>query len=166
MNEANQTGGAKAPPSRRFRSTKTFGHDLGLSAAFRQWRADSHCKYLHGYALAFTLTFEADDLDNRNWVMDFGGLKEVKDLITAIFDHKTLVAIDDPELTRFEALADAKVIDLVVVQATGCEAFAAQVYRMTQMWLNRAGHAPRVRLVSVECREHGANSAIFMGQVV
>ena len=31
-----------------FLSTKTYGHDLGLSAAFRQWRAESHCRLIHG----------------------------------------------------------------------------------------------------------------------
>ena len=56
----------------KFKSTKTYGHDLGFSAAFRQWRADSHCKYIHGYALAFRFEFEADELDVRNWVVDFG----------------------------------------------------------------------------------------------
>jgi 6-pyruvoyltetrahydropterin/6-carboxytetrahydropterin synthase len=41
------------------RATKTYGDDLGLSVAFRQWRADSHCRYLHGYAIGVRLTFEA-----------------------------------------------------------------------------------------------------------
>lgn len=27
-------------------STKTYGHEVGLSATFRQWRASSHCRLL------------------------------------------------------------------------------------------------------------------------
>ena len=34
-----------------YRSSKTYGHEIGLSAAFRQWRAQSHCRLIHGYAL-------------------------------------------------------------------------------------------------------------------
>jgi 6-pyruvoyltetrahydropterin/6-carboxytetrahydropterin synthase len=146
-----------------YRATKTFGHDLGLSACFRQWKAASHCRFLHGYALSFALVFEADELDARNWVLDFGGLKELRDWLASNFDHWTLVAVDDPDMDRFEALADAGVIRLRRVPATGCEAFAELVCRAASEWLAAKGHAPRVRLVSVECREHGANSALYMG---
>jgi 6-pyruvoyltetrahydropterin/6-carboxytetrahydropterin synthase len=48
-------------------STKTYDHNEGLSCAFRQWRAkDSHCRWIHGYALAVKFTFgckELEDLD-------------------------------------------------------------------------------------------------------
>ena len=37
----------------RFLSSKKYGHDRGLSTAFRQWRADSHCRFMHGYSLEF-----------------------------------------------------------------------------------------------------------------
>lgn len=62
----------------KYISTKQYGHELGLSCAFRQWKADSHCKYIHGYALAFKFKFETDTLDSNNWVVDFGNLKELK----------------------------------------------------------------------------------------
>ena len=52
-------------------STKTYKH-LG-PVAYRQWRADSHCNLIHGYALSFHFEFESEELDARNWVMDFGG---------------------------------------------------------------------------------------------
>ncbi len=143
-----------------YRSTKTYGHDLGLSCAFRQWRADSHCNRLHGYALAVRLVFEADRLDARNWVIDFGGLKAVKSWLVARFDHTTLVAIDDPELSTFRELDSRGVIELLEVPATGCEAFAGMIYRHVDEWLRLEGHAPRVALASVEVMEHGANSAI------
>lgn len=58
----------------RFFSIKKYGHERGLSAAFRQWRADSHCKFLHGYSLEFEFEFGAHELDERNWVVDFGGI--------------------------------------------------------------------------------------------
>lgn len=144
-------------------STKTYGHEVGLSCAFRQWRAESHCRFLHGYAIAVRLEFEADELDVRNWVVDFGSLKSFKHQLETIFDHKTLVAEDDPKLPMFEVMDREGMIQLMRVEATGCEAFAKAIYDLAVWWLKDNGYAPRVRMRSVEVREHGANSAIYTG---
>lgn len=142
-------------------STKTYGHNLGLSACFRQWRAQSHCRFLHGYALAIAFKFEAEALDERNWVVDFGGLKPLKAILEDTFDHKLIVAEDDPLLPTLTALGMQGLAQVVVLPAVGCEKFAEYIYEVTEQWLRDAGFAPRCRLVSVEVREHGANSAIF-----
>lgn len=144
-----------------FRSTKTYGHELGLSAVFRQWRAESHCNQLHGYALSFKFTFEADELDDRNWVMDFGGLKSLKKKLTETFDHKLVVAQDDPKLAEIRALAAAGIADISIVEAVGCEKFAELAAGFAQEVINEIGEASRIRILEVECREHGANSAIY-----
>jgi 6-pyruvoyltetrahydropterin/6-carboxytetrahydropterin synthase len=142
---------------------------VGLSACFRQWRAASHCNKLHGYALSVGLVFEADTLDARNWVVDFGGLKEVKAWLAEQYDHKTLVAHDDPEHAVFQAMQVAGVADVLWVEAVGCEAFAKAIYDHVAEWLTfqgwggAAGRVGRVKLVSVEVREHGANSALYVG---
>lgn len=141
-------------------STKQYGHEIGLSACFRQWRAESHCRLLHGYALAVKFTFGATELDVRNWVVDFGSLKSLKGRLEDTFDHKLLVAEDDPALDTFMFLHNSKLAEVVVVPATGCEAFAKLIFDTTEIWLKDAGYAPRVTLVSVEVKEHGANSAI------
>lgn len=146
-----------------FLSTKTYGHEIGLSACFRQHRADSHCRLLHGYALAVTVKFKADELDVRNWVVDFGSLKSFKGRLEDTFDHKLLVAEDDPMKDELCALAGLGLADCVVVEATGCEAFAKLIYEFTELWLRDNGYAPRVSVFSVEVREHGANSAIYIG---
>lgn len=151
-----------------YRSTKTYGHEVGLSACFRQWRAThSHCRFLHGYALSITLTFEADELDHRNWVQDFGGLKEIKELLVRTFDHKTVVALDDPWIDHFYELKNQGVIDLVTMEAVGCEAFAKHVFEQVEAWLVKQAaddllDEPRVTLAAVEVREHGANSALYV----
>lgn len=146
-----------------FRSTKTFGHELGLSAAFRQWRADSHCKYVHGYALAVRVEFGCVALDVRNWVVDFGSLKSFKGMLENTFDHKLLVAEDDPHLSYFQAGEKMGLMQIVVVEATGCEAFAKLIFEYAELWLKDNGYANRCHIVSVEVREHGANSAIYTG---
>ncbi len=143
-------------------STKRYGHEVGLSCAFRQWKAESHCKFLHGYALAFKFVFEAEELDERNWVVDFGGLKGLKGILEDNFDHKTIVAEDDPRLEWFKRGHLLGILQICIFPAGGCEKFAEYVYEVAEQWLKDAGFAPRVRLVSVEVSEHGANSALYM----
>jgi len=147
-----------------YRSTKTFGHELGLSCAFRQWRANhSHCSKLHGYALSIKFTFEADELDDKNWVMDFGGFKELKERLQYWFDHTTVVARDDPERERFKRLHAAGVIDMREMENVGCEKFAEFMY-FTACEVLRQKLGDRVKVVSCEVAEHGANSAIYIGE--
>jgi 6-pyruvoyltetrahydropterin/6-carboxytetrahydropterin synthase len=146
-----------------YQSTKTFGHHLGLSVAFRQHKAGSHCRFMHGYALAFRFVFEANELDERHWVVDFGSLKSLKGWLEDTFDHKVIVAEDDPQIAWFREGHRLGVLDLVELPAAGCEKFAEYVFGATETWLEANGYAPRCRLVSVEVMEHGANSAIFTG---
>ncbi len=143
-----------------YRSTKTYGHELGLSCCFRQWRADhSHCSLLHGYALAVRIEFAADELDHRNWVQDFGGLKEVKNYLQDTFDHKVVVAADDPEMFTFGRLQEMGLAEIRVMERVGCEAFAEAIFKTVESIID----SDRVSVASVEVKEHGANSAIYLG---
>lgn len=144
-----------------FFSTKTFGHNLGLSACFRQHRAESHCRLLHGYALAVELIFAADELDVRNWVVDFGSLKSLKGWLEDTFDHTLLVAEDDPKKDQLYELEAHGLARIVEVPATGCEAFAKLIFDATEVWLKDNGYSPRCWLCSVKVSEHGANSAVY-----
>lgn len=144
-----------------YKSTKTYGHELGFSCAFRQHRADSHCRLIHGYALSFKFVFASSTLDVRNWVVDFGGLKPLKQMLEDTFDHTLLVAIDDPKLAELKALETMGLARVVPVEATGCEATAKMVFEVTEQWLKDAGYGSRVWVESVEVAEHGANSAIY-----
>lgn len=146
----------------KYYSTKTFGNDRGLSCAFRQWRATSHCNQVHGYSLGFRFIFEADTLDDRNWVYDFGNTKWIKIYLEEAFDHTTAVAADDPHLNLFKSMDDAGVLTLRIFSAVGCEKFAEIVYTdIASQVAHETQH--RVRLKSVEVFEHGSNSAIYEG---
>ena len=142
----------------RFYSSKKYGHERGLSAAFRQWRADSHCRFVHGYSLEFEYVFGASELDENNWVVDFGGLKELEDWLKQNFDHKTLVAIDDPMYKIFEEMDEKQVIRMVPVESTGCEMFAKMAMQYANDLIGRL-YGDRCWVESVTVREHGANSA-------
>ena len=160
----------------KYYSTKTYGNDRGLSCCFRQWRAThSHCSLLHGYSIGVKLIFECEELDERNWVMDFGGLKDFKNWLEYMFDHTVLVAEDDPKLDFFKQLNtmddgyNAKgICDLRIVPGVGCEKFAELCYTKMAELLEEDKKAdralnPTVQLKSVEVFEHGANSAIYEG---
>ncbi len=149
----------------KFLSTKTYGHEQGLSVCFRQHKAThSHCSKLHGYAIAVKLTFGCSELDDKNWVQDFGGLKKVKNFLTDHFDHTLVIADDDPELEVFRDLERIGLVDLVTMPKVGCEAFAQFIFQAIEAMFveeyERSDHH-RVWIESVEVMEHGANSAIY-----
>ena len=141
-------------------STKTYGHNIGLSACFRQPNAHSHCKFLHGYSLAFRFTFGCRELDDRNWVVDFGGLKPLKAWLEDTFDHKVVLDKDDPFMDTFKILENAGLAELTIVDGVGVEKFAEHAYNFADALIYEMTDG-RCWVVSVECMEHGANSAIY-----
>lgn len=148
----------------KYISTKEY-KQIG-PVAYRQWRADSHCKHLHGYALSFKFEFECDELDVRNWAMDYGGLKPLKSLLEDWFDHTLLVAEDDPmhdELVHLGKLGLAKITE---VEKTGCEGIADFLYEyINTIFMPNYGkeEAKRLWCCKVEVRETDANMAMRVG---
>jgi 6-pyruvoyltetrahydropterin/6-carboxytetrahydropterin synthase len=141
--------------------TKHYPHSLGLSACFRQWRAKSHCRFFHGYSLAFTFDFCARDLDARNWVIDFGSMRPLKSWLEDTFDHKLLFAGDDPEQDIIHDMARRNVAQIEMLDNVGCEAFAELAFRQAQALLKNAGLSPRVSITKVTVAEHEGNSASY-----
>ncbi len=141
-------------------STKTYGHNIGLSACFRQPKAHSHCKFLHGYSLQFKFTFEASELDEKNWVVDFGGLKPLKAWLEDTFDHKVVLDESDPMMYHFETLQTVGLAELTVLDGVGVEKFAYHAWEFANKLVIDMTEG-RCRCIEVECAEHGANSAIY-----
>jgi 6-pyruvoyltetrahydropterin/6-carboxytetrahydropterin synthase len=149
-----------------FQSTKLFD---GYSACFRQWKAEgTHCKFLHGYAVSFRVWFEGE-LDERNWVWDFGGMKRAngnidgmspKAFFDHLLDHTTIVAQDDPYLSLFESMDKDGIIQLRVLPSVGCERFAEYLYGKINTFLSEETNR-RVRATKVEVYEHERNSASY-----
>ena len=150
----------------KFQSTKIFD---GYSTVFRQWKAEgTHCKFLHGYGISFKIVFEGD-LDERNWVWDFGGMKRAKSKIDGMnpkewmdymFDHTMIVAQDDPFLYAAIEMEDAGIVQLRILPATGAEQFAKYIYDKVNTFVLEETNN-RVRVVSVEFKEHSKNTAIY-----
>ena len=146
----------------KYISTKTY-KQLG-PVAYRQWRADSHCNLIHGYALSFHFEFESDTLDVRNWVMDFGGLKPLKNLLEDWFDHTLLVAQDDPMREHLLDLGRNRLAKITEVEKTGCEGIADFLYEyVNTIFLPGYGEKDRIWCSRVEVRETDSNMAMRVG---
>lgn len=163
---------------RKWISTKLYGPTEGLAVCYRQWRADRKsgkgttelysrteipgCSALHGYALSFYFEFESDTLDARNWVVDFGSLRPLKEFLKESFDHTMLVAEDDPEFETFEMLHNKALAKMVVVEKTGCEGLSSFLLDyVNEIFLpeHYPNGAQDIRCRRVEVRETPSNSA-------
>jgi len=148
------------PISYKYTSTKEYID--AFPVAYRQWRDDGKCSIVHGYALSVKFYFGANDLDVRNWVQDYGGLRPLKEQLEEWFDHRLLVAIDDPHRDLLIALHNAKIAKVTEVEKTGCEALADFLYKyVNTIFLPSYGKAESERIwcYRVEVRETQANMA-------
>jgi 6-pyruvoyltetrahydropterin/6-carboxytetrahydropterin synthase len=151
-----------------FQSTKLFD---GYSTVFRQWKAEgTHCRFLHGYGVSFRVWFEGE-LDERNWVWDFGGMKRAKSTIDGknpkewmdyMFDHTTVVAEDDPGINGFKTMDQLGIIQLRIIPAVGAEQFAKFIFEKLNMFVQEETSS-RVKVTRVEFMEHHKNTAIYEG---
>ena len=139
-----------------YKVTKTYGHDRGYSCAFRQWSAESNCKYLHGYSLSFKITLQSPTLDINNWVYDFGNFSFLENWLTQNFDHTLLVAKNDPEKEML-MLLNNKVARVIELEKISCEYFAEMTFRYIDNHLSNID----VEVISVEVSEHGSNAGIY-----
>ena len=149
-----------------FKSTKLFD---GFSCCFRQWKAETtHCRFLHGYGVSFKVTFEGE-LDHRNWVWDFGGMKRAKTKIDDMspkewmdymFDHTIIVAEDDPYINTLQQLDNAGIAQVRIVPATGAEKFVEYIYNKLSKFVYKETE-DRVTIKRVEFMEHNKNTAIY-----
>ena len=152
----------------KFQSTKVFD---GFSCVFRQWKAETtHCKYVHGYGVSFKVWFEGD-LDERNWVWDFGGMKRAKTQIDNMsakewmdymFDHTMIIAEDDPFIESFKLMDQAGAAQVRILPAVRAEKFAEYIYNKLQEFVNTETEG-RVKVVQVQFMENQRNSAIYKG---
>ena len=149
----------------KYTSTKEYID--AFPCAYRQWRANSHCNLIHGYSFSIKFWFGCNDLDARNWAADYGGLKELKQILEDQFDHTTLVSSDDPELDWYKEAEKRGIMKLTILPKLGCEALADQLYKFVNgvyipdYW--GPGEAERLWCYRVEVRETQSNMAFREG---
>ena len=107
--------------------------------------------------------FGTDHLDVRNWVVDYGGLGELKSFLDEQFDHTLLVAEDEPEMDLYKQLQERGIARLTVLPKLGCEGMSSMLYKyingvfIPDMW--GPGEAERLWCYRVEVRETENNMA-------
>lgn len=143
-----------------FFSTKRFGP---ISTGHRQWRDSGHCAYVHGYGRIVKVEFGCTELDDKGWVVDFGGLKEFKKWLESEWDHRLLISSEDPELNEFQQQHERGIIDLNVMDAgkgygPGIEQSAKYVFDNLEAQIQQM-YGGRCWVESVEIWEHENNSA-------
>ena len=153
------------PISYKYTSTKEYVD--AFPCAYRQWRADSHCNSIHGYSFSIKLFFGTNDLDIRNWVADYGGLKELKKILEEQFDHTLLVAEDDPYIDVFKMVERQNLAKLTILPRLGCESLADYIYKFINTvyipdYLGK-GESDRLWCYRVEVRETQSNMAFREG---
>jgi 6-pyruvoyltetrahydropterin/6-carboxytetrahydropterin synthase len=142
----------------KYQSTKVI--ELG-STAFRQPKATSHCKNIHGYQLKAKIWLGANELDDKNWVFDFGAFKELSNNLQKTFDHKLVIDKNDPAKPAFRELERYGAAEIIEMDGVGIEKFAQYVFDQTDTYVKFATK-DRVWCEKVEVFEHDKNSAIFL----
>jgi 6-pyruvoyltetrahydropterin/6-carboxytetrahydropterin synthase len=141
-----------------YQSTKLI--ELG-SCAFRQHGAShSHCHLLHGYQLKAKFYFSASSLDSNNWAIDFGGLKQLKQILNDQFDHTLCIAENDPLLEVFQHLHNLGGCNLKVMSGVGIEKTAEWCFNAATQFIKDT-YGDRCWVEKVEVYEHENNSAIY-----
>lgn len=152
-----------------FQSTKRIGP---ISTTHRNWKAacnlnrdSTWCSYIHGYSRYVEFTFEGE-LDEKQWVFDYGYFKEERKWIESQWDHKVLIASDDPELPLLRSLHDKRLIDINVMDVSkgwgpGIEGSCKFLFDNIQpsVWDKTQD---RVNITKIQIWEHEFNSSMFI----
>lgn len=156
-----------------FKSTKRIGP---ISTNHRNWHAltnvnrDSrHCGLIHGYSRIVEFVF-VGQTDACQWVVDFGNLKDVKKWLEERWDHKTLVASDDPQLDKIKEMDEAGIIDLTVVDVDNGLHWGPGMEGSCKWVFDEVGKIVKDKtfglaaIETVQIWEHENNSAIYRGE--
>ena len=144
----------------KFKSYKRIGP---ISTGHRQWKHDGHCSFVHGYGRYVEFTFTCEERDERGWVMDFGNLKGIKKWLEREWDHRLLVAHDDPQIPLLKVLNDNGVAYLNIMPkeyGPGIEDSCKYVYDRVNPMIAELTDG-RVWIEKVRVYEHENNWAEF-----
>lgn len=152
-----------------YQSTKKFGP---ITTTHRNWHAAENenrnsrkCSLIHGYSRYVEVTFQGE-LDNHGWVYDFGLCKEMKQLLEDNWDHKVLIASDDPELpylleAQERGLMDVTIMNILHGWTPAIEGSAKWCFDKFQEIVDKYTDG-RVQIVKVQVWEHENNSASYV----
>jgi 6-pyruvoyltetrahydropterin/6-carboxytetrahydropterin synthase len=150
----------------KYQSTKILE---GYSICFRDDKQIPRLQKLYGGAISFKLWFEGE-LDNRNWVVDFGFLKRskykiknivdpydnsleemsIKEYMDWLFDHTLIISENDSYLTKIKYMThNSDIAQLRVLPQSNLEFFTKHVYNIITEAINEE-HGDRIKISKIE----------------
>jgi len=146
--------------SQMFTCTKVY---RDVPFAHRQHRHNGNCSFIHGHNWGIGLEFGCKQLDERGFVVDFGGLAYIKTWIDQNLDHACLLAADDPER---EALLKShhKLFKSLIVPSASTEGIAQFLFNILDPMVRKESQG-RAWLIAVHLYEDSKNSARYQPDV-
>ena len=127
--------------------------------AHRQFRHEGRCAFIHGHNWAIEIEFACTKLDERGFVVDFGGLGFLKKWIDENLDHACLFAEADPE--RAALLKNhPKLFKPLVIDSVSTEGIAKFLFETFEPMVHRE-FGERVWVQQIILHEDTKNSARY-----
>lgn len=86
-----------------------------ICVAHRNWKSKTHCSFIHGYARSVELVVGCHQLAEEDWVYDFSKFKEIRKFLEENWDHRLLIADDDPQLEELKRMHELKLLNLNIM---------------------------------------------------
>lgn len=126
--------------------------------AHRQPNHKGHCRFVHGHNWGFEFEFSAQEKDDCGFVVDFGGLKALKETIDDQFDHRLVLNLDDPLLAPLNAAQELTGSSVKAVKDCSCEGLAEYMLELASALVSVITKG-RVQVDRCTCYEDSKNSA-------
>ena len=127
--------------------------------AHRQFRHEGRCAFIHGHNWAIEIEFACTKLDERGFVVDFGGLGFLKKWIDENLDHACLFAEADPERTAL-LKNHPKLFKPLVIDSVSTEGIAKHLFETFDPMV-RKEFAGRAWVQQIILHEDTKNSARY-----
>lgn len=131
--------------------------------AHRASAHSGHCRFIHGHNWSFEFEFVAVERDACGFVVDFGGLKDLKNWLDAYFDHKLVLSDTDPLLPELSAAQSLTGDEVTVVLDCSCEGIAKLVLEKASRIITGLTNG-RARVKRVTVQEDSKNSATAVAE--
>ena len=127
--------------------------------AHRQPVHDGHCALIHGHNWGVIIEFQASELDECGFVVDFGKLKMLKRYLDT-FDHALVINDSDSQKETLLELEEKGLARIVIVDSCSSEGLALHFYNEFSKLINET-FGERVTIKALTVTEDSKNSATF-----
>jgi len=128
--------------------------------AHRQHKHDGFCRSIHGHNWSFIIELGCYDLDEQGFVLDFGKMKFIKNILDENFDHTLVISQNDTNFDTFQDLAKKNLAKLTIIpNDASAEGIALYVGGLIDNVIKQETN-DRAYVKSIELFEDSKDSAI------